>query len=353
MTTSFTAEPTGSDTPAVRPRGGSQGGTWVARLTGRLFARVALCLTATFLAYCLASYSFDPLAVYESRQPRPPQQVIDAQAARLGLDQPVPLRFFSWLGGVLTGDFGTTVGGREIGDELWTRTGTSLRLYLIGATIAVALGIVVGVRGALSTGALRAQWSMLWTLTVLAVPVFVLGTVLKMLWLPINDVAGTQILYFSGERTAGADFTGTAALVDRLQHLVLPTICIALPQIAFFSRYQRAAALDVANSGYVRAARARGLPRRTAFWRHGLRSAVIPVVSLFAFSFGIHLAGGVFTERIFGWYGLGDWIITAIHDHDARVCASVTLLFGVLVVLAGWISDLASVALDPRLRANS
>ncbi|OLT35557.1 peptide ABC transporter permease [Rhodococcus sp. CUA-806] len=316
-------------------------------------ARLALCLTATFLAYCLASWSFDPLAQFESRQPRPPQQVIDAQAARLNLDQPVPIRFLSWLGGVITGNFGTTVGGREIGDELWTRTGTSLRLYLIGAAIAVVLGIVVGVRGALSKSVLGAQWSMLWTLVVLAVPVFVLGTVLKMLWLPVNEMAGTQILYFSGERTAGANLTGSAALVDRLQHLVLPTICIALPQIAFFSRYQRAAALDVAHSGYVRAARARGLTRRSAFWRHGLRSAVIPVLSLFAFSFGIHLAAGVFTERIFGWYGLGDWIITAIHDHDAQVCAAVTLLFGILVVLAGWVSDLASVALDPRLRAHT
>ena len=342
-----------SATAAVRPFGVPQRSVWVARLTGRLAARLALCLTATFFAYCLASWSFDPLADLQSRQPRPPQQVIDAQALRLGLDQPVPLRFLNWLGGVFTGDFGVTVGGRPISDELWTRAGTSMRLYLLGAGIAVILGIVVGVRGALATGALRAHWSMLWTLIVLAVPVFVLGTILKMLWLPINDLAGTQILYFSGERTVGDDLTGPAAWIDRLQHLVLPTICIALPQIAFFSRYQRAAALDVADSGYVRAARARGLTARTAFWRHGLRSAVIPVLSLFAFSFGIHLASGVFTERIFGWYGLGDWIIVAIHDHDAQVCAAVTLFFGVLVVLAGWISDLASMILDPRLRSTT
>jgi peptide/nickel transport system permease protein len=338
---------------AVRVSRERQRSVWALSMVGRLGTRIALCLSATFLAYSLASWSFDPLAVFESRQPRPPQQVIDAQAARLDLDQPVPLRFATWLSGVLSGDFGTTVGGRPIGDELFTRTGTSLRLYLLGAAIAVVLGIVIGVRGALSTGAVRAQWSMLWTLVVLAVPVFVLGTVLKMLWLPINEAAGVQILFFSGERSVGSDVTGAAAVIDRLQHLVLPTICIALPQVAFFGRYQRAAALDVANSSYVRSARARGLSRRAAFRRHGLRSAVVPVVSLFAFSFGIHLAGGVFTERIFGWYGLGDWIITAIHDHDARICAAVTLVFGLFVVLAGWISDLVSVALDPRLRAST
>ncbi|MFD4367295.1 ABC transporter permease [Rhodococcus sp. NPDC058521] len=344
---------TTSSLAAIGRDGRSQRVTWAARLASRLGARIALCLTATFLAYCLASWVFDPLAELESRQPRPPQNVIDARAERLDLDQPIVLRFLSWIGGVVSGDFGTAVGGRPIGDELWTRTGTSLRLYLIGAAIAVILGVIVGVRGALSSSVVRQQWSMLWTLVVLAVPVFVLGTVLKMLWLPVNELAGTQILYFSGERTAGSTYTGIRAMVDRLQHLVLPTICIALPQIAFFSRYQRAAALDVAGSDYVLAARARGLSRRTAFWRHGLRSAVIPVLSLFAFSFGIHLAGGVFTERIFGWYGLGDWVITAIQDHDARVCAAVTLLFGILVVLAGWVSDVASVALDPRLRAKT
>ncbi len=319
-------------------------------LLRRLAGRLGLCLAATFLTFCLASWSFDPLADLLSRQPRPPQQVIDAQIVRLGLDLPVPVRFLRRLGGVVTGDLGTTVGGRPIGAELLTRAGTSLRLYLLGAGVAIVVGVTVGLRGALATRTGSAELSLLWTLVVLAVPVFVLGTLLKILWLPVNELAGWQILAFSGERTAGWELTGVAALVDRARHLVLPTVCIALPQIAFFSRYQRAVALDVVDSGYVRAARARGLSRRAAFLRHGLRSALVPMLSLFAFSFGIHLAGGVFTERIFGWYGLGDWILTAIHDHDAAVCAAVTLLLGVLVVGAGWASDIASAALDPRLR---
>ncbi|MFZ2529742.1 MAG: ABC transporter permease [Rhodococcus sp. (in: high G+C Gram-positive bacteria)] len=320
-------------------------------LSRRLAGRLGLCLGATFLTFGLASWAFDPLSTFTSRQPRPPQHVVDAQAERLGLDHPVPVRFLIWLSGMVTGDFGTTVGGRPIVGELITRTGTSLRLYLIGAAIAIVVGIVIGVRGALSTRRGGAEVSMLWTLIVLAVPVFVLGTLLKIMWLPVNELAGTQILYFSGEKTAGSTATGFASVVDRVQHLILPTLCIALPQIAFFSRYQRAAALDVADSGYVRSARARGLSRRAAFHRHGLRSAVVPLLALFAFSFGVHIAGGVFTERIFGWYGLGDWILTAVHDHDAMVCASVTLVLGALVVLAGWVSDIASAILDPRLRA--
>lgn len=316
----------------------------------RLIAAGALCLAATFTAYALAAWSFDPLADLQSRQPRPPQEVIDAQARRLGLHLPVHERFWVWLSGLPRGDFGETVGGRPIADELWRRAATSLRLYTIGAIVAVAGGVALGVRVALSGSRRADQWSLLWTLVILAIPTFVIGTLLKILWLPVNTAAGFPILYFSGERTVGADLSAGAALIDRLRHLVLPTICIALPQLAFFARYQRAAALDVLDSGYMRTARAKGLPLRKAFRRHGLRSALVPVVSLFAFSFGIHLAGGVFTERVFGWHGLGDWVVTAIHDHDATVVATVTLFFAVLVVIAGLTSDVLISRLDPRVR---
>lgn len=316
----------------------------------RLIGGTCLCLAATFVAYALASWSFDPLADLETRQPRPPQAVIDAQAHRLGLHLPIHERFLHWLSGLPTGDLGVTVANQPVSEELWRRAGTSMRLYLFGAAVAVVAGVVLGVRGAMSRRRGADQFSLLWTLVLIAIPTFVLGTLLKILWLPVNTMTGQQILYFSGEQTVGAGLSGGAALLDRLQHLVLPTICIALPQLAFFARYQRAAALDVLGSEFIRTARAKGLSDRRAFWRHGLRSALVPVISLFAFSFGIHLAGGVFTERVFGWHGLGDWVLTAIHDHDATVVATVTLFFAVLVVLAGLTSDVVVSRLDPRVR---
>lgn len=327
--------------------------TQVARyLAGRLAGRAALCLAATFFAFTLASLTFDPMAELQMRQPPPVQAVIDAQSARLGLDLPIPVRFVDWLAGFPFGDFGTTVGGRPIGDELWTRAGTSLRLFFAGSIVAILVGVVVGVRSALNSRRLTDHVTMFWTLGLLAIPVFVLGTLLKLLWLPVNEVAGTQILYFSGERTIGADYTGLDAVLDRLRHMVLPTLAIALPQIAYFSRYQRAAMLEVLNSEFVRTARAKGLRWRQAVRRHALRVALIPMVSLFAFSFGLHIVGGVFTERIFGWHGMGDWLLTGIHDHDARIVATVTLFIGAVIVLAGWVSDAVLVFLDPRIRAG-
>lgn len=310
-----------------------------------------MCLAAVLLTYTLASLSFDPLDPLRSTQPPTPQAVIDARAALLGLDQPIPFRFLDWLSGVPTGDLGVTVEGGEIAAEVWGRAGTSLRLFLPGSALAVVLGISIGIWGAVRARRMSDKISMAAALVLLAIPVFVLGTVLKLLWLPVNEAAGTALLPFSGETTPGADLTGWALVSDRIRHLVLPTITIALPQIAFYSRYQRAAMLEVLHSEFLRAARARGLTHARAIRRHGLRMALIPMTALVAFSFGLHLAGGVFTERIFGWHGLGDWLVSAIEHQDATIVATATLLLAILVVIVGWLADLALVLLDPRTRS--
>lgn len=319
-------------------------------LLRRLLGRVLLCLSATFLAYLLACLTFDPLAQLQAQQPAPSAEVVAARGRALGLDQPVPVRFLGWLSGLPGGDFGVSVAGRALADEVWLRAGSSLRLFLTGSLIAVVLGCIVGIRSALDRRPHRDQTSMIVSLVIMSVPVFVLGTVLKLLWLPVNGAAGVQILAFSGETTAGADHTGVPAVVDRLQHLVLPTIAIALPQIAYFSRYQRAAMLDVIDSDHLRTARAKGLSLRAAVRRHGLRMALVPTTSLFAFSFGLHLAGGVFSEKVFGWHGMGEWMIIGIQDNDATVVAVVTFFIGSVVVTAGWLADLSLLILDPRLR---
>ncbi|SCE82184.1 peptide/nickel transport system permease protein [Micromonospora marina] len=322
----------------------------VGRLLARLAARLGVCLAAVLLTYTLAALSFDPLAELRTTQPPTPQSVIDARATALGLDLPVLPRFGQWLAGAVTGDFGTTADGHDIAGEVSARAGTSIRLFLPGGVLAVLFGCGFGIWGALRAGSAADKLSMATALLLLAIPVFVLGTVLKLLWLPVNEAAGTDLLPFSGERTPGSDLAGWAALGDRLRHLVLPTIAIALPQIAFYSRYQRAAMLEVRDSEFLRAARGRGLRRGRAVRRHGLRMALIPMAPLVAFSFGLHLAGGVFTERIFGWHGLGDWLVTAIERQDANVVATATLLMAVLVVMVGWLADLALLLLDPRTR---
>lgn len=319
-------------------------------LARRLLNYLALCLLATFLAYVLASLTFRPLDQLEQRQPPPPAATIEAKRVELHLDQPIPVRFGTWVAGMADGDFGRTVAGTPVTDELWRRTGISLRLFLAGTTIGVVAGVLLGVAAAVKQYRIFDHVSTIFSFLVLATPVFVIGTLLKVAWLPVNQAAGTQILYFNGESTAGFSGNGWETFVDRIQHLVLPTVAIALGQIAVYSRYQRSAMLDVLGSDFLRTAQAKGLTRRRALFTHGLRTALIPMATLFAFGFGLLVTGGAFTERIFGWYGMGDWLIVGVQNQDANIIATVTLFIAVLVLLAGWLSDVLYAALDPRVR---
>ena len=132
---------------------------------------------------------------------------------------------------------------------------------------------------------------------------------------------------------------------------MLPTIAIALPLVAFYSRYQRSAMLDVLGSDFLRTARAKGLTARRALFTHGLRTALIPMATLLAFSFGLLVTGGVFAA-IFGWYGMGDWLIVGVQTQDVNIVATVTLFVAVLVLASGALADTLYAALDPRVRAR-
>ncbi|MGH3910896.1 MAG: ABC transporter permease [Pseudonocardiaceae bacterium] len=319
-------------------------------LARRLANYVLLCLVATFLAFSLASLAFSPLGQLQARNPPPPPAAVDAKRAELRLDEPIPLRFAGWLSNAVQGDFGSTITGQPITDQLGRRIGVSLRLFALGTLVGIAVGVVVGVASAIRQYRASDYAATLFSFLILSTPVFLVGTLLKFGGLRLNETAGTTVLYFTGEATPGFQGSWWAALVDRLAHLVLPTLAIALQQIAFYSRYQRSAMLDVLGSDFLRTAQAKGLTRRRALFKHGLRTALIPMATLFAFGFGLLITGGVFTERIFGWYGMGDWFVYGVQQNDTNIVATVTLFVAVLVLFSGWLSDVLYGALDPRIR---
>ncbi len=319
-------------------------------LVRRLVNYVALCLVATFLAFALAALTFDPLGRLQSRNPPPPQSTIDAKRAELRLDEPIPQRFVAWLGDAVQGDFGRSVVNNSISDELPRRIGVSLRLFLLGTIVGIGLGVILGVASAIRQYRFSDYAATFFSFVILSTPVFLLGLLLKYVALELNSAAGAQLLVFTGETTPGFQGGFGAALVDRVQHLILPTLTIALGQIAYYSRYQRSAMLDVLGSDFLRTAQAKGLTRRRALFKHGLRTALVPMATLFAFGFGLLITGGTFTERIFGWYGMGDWLVYGIEQDDTNITATVTLFVAVLVLVSGWLSDVFYALLDPRVR---
>lgn len=321
-------------------------------LARRLLNYLVLLFLASVLTFTLTSLTFAPLESLLERNPRPPQAVIDAKAAELNLDKPIPVRYADWVSGAVRGDFGTTVTGQPVADELWRRIGVSLRLVLIGSVIGTVIGVVVGAWGAIRQYRFSDRAITVLSLLILSAPTFVVANLLILGALKVNSILGVQLFEYTGETSPDAVGGWWNQFVDRVQHLVLPTFTLALASIAGFSRYQRNAMLDVLGQDFIRTARAKGLTRRQALFKHGLRTALIPMATLFAYSVGGLFTGAVFVEKIFGWHGMGEWVIQGITTQDTNIIVAITVFTGVTILLAGLLSDVIYAALDPRVRVS-
>ena len=324
-------------------------------LARRLLNYAVLVIVAASLAYLLAAVALDPRSNYADRTPKPPPAVVDAQLTALNLNDKTPLieRYATWASGVLRGDFGKTVAGAPVNDDIKRRMGVTFRLVILGLVCGSLLGVATGALAAVRQYGWFDRLSTGLSFLVLAVPVVVLANMLILVASWANEnVFGRSLLLVSGEYSDGLTTGFWGHVADRLQHLVLPTISLSVGLIAVFSRYQRNMMLDVLGADFVRTARAKGLSRRKALTRHALRTAMIPVVTYFAFTFGALLTGATFTEKIFGWHGLGEQLINSIFSNDVNTVAAISLLAAVAVLCASLAADLLHAALDPRVRAG-
>jgi peptide/nickel transport system permease protein len=210
--------------------------------------------------------------------------------------------------------------------------------------------VAIGVGGAVKQYNAFDHISTATSFLILATPVFLLAVLLKYGAVNLNQHFDTPVLYYVGEFNPALDGGWWVHTVDRVKHLILPTLSITLGSAAFYSRYQRNSMLDVLGSDFLRTARAKGLGKRQALVKHALRTAVIPMTTFFAYSFGLLLTGATFTEKIFGWHGMGEWVVDSINKNDVNVVAAVTVFAGILILLAGLLADVAYAALDPRVR---
>ena len=323
----------------------------------RRFANyLVLVALATCMGYFLAAYSLNARANYEGRNPRPSQESIESKLNDLNLNNrtPVPERFTRWAGNAIRGDLGKTFDERPVWDEMKRRMGVSLRLLFLGSIIGAIAGVAIGALGAVKQYSFFDQGSTAASFVLLSTPVFVLAVLLKMVayryWNPYIPDGWFMNLSMVGEKSPGLEGGSLTLLSDRLSHLILPTLGIVLSQMAFYSRYQRNSFLDVLGADFLRTAQAKGLRRRTALIKHGLRTALIPMATFFAYSFGLLLTGATFTEKIYGWHGMGEWFIDSISKNDVNVVAAVIVFSAVLILIAGLIADILYAALDPRVR---
>ncbi|GAA1396835.1 ABC transporter permease [Pseudonocardia kongjuensis] len=316
----------------------------------RVVISIPILLVSSFIVFWLGTLSGNPLTPLLLRNPPPPQNVLDAEAARLNLDQPLLPRYLSWLGGVLRGDFGPSVVSTQvIGDELAARFWVTMRLVILAMVIALVLAVAVGVWTAVRQYSRSDYAATFLGFLFLAMPSFWLAILLKQGGIDVNNILGVQLISTIGAESIPPE-QGLARVVDIAGHLVLPTIALALISYASWSRFTRASMLETLNSDYVRLARAKGLPRRTVMVRHALRTALIPLTTVTALDMAAILGGAVVTERVFQWRGLGDFLLESIKLYDTYAVASWLLVTAVIVIAFNLVADLLYGVLDPRIR---
>lgn len=280
-----------------------------------------------------------------------PETLAEMRAA-LGLDQPWYVRLLDYFADLARGDLGQSVfQNQPVAKAIGERIGATLELAVVALLIAVALGLVLGVAAALWRGTLIDTAAMLFAQLGVSMPVFWLGILLLLLfavnlgWLPA--IGREEPLL----QAIGMALTGNwAPLLDALAHLAMPALTLGLNSAAVISRLVRSTMLETLNQDFIRTAHAKGLKVGRVILVHGLRNALLPIVSVIGLRFGALLGGAVLTENIFGWPGLGQLAVTAMAQRDIPLIQGVVLCFAVIFATVNLIVDLFYTVIDPRVR---
>ena len=317
----------------------------------RLAIAVPVVLASSVLVFLLVANSGDPLADLKGRQPPVPPQVIEAREKMLGLDQPLPQRYWNWLTNFIRGDMGVTIRGQEVQPLLWQRMQITLRMVVLASIVAIVLAIGAGVLSAVKQYTVTDYTFTFAGFLFLSMPVFWLAALLKEYGaIRLNKLFGQQVIFTVGPNSPNLTGSLGHRLADYAGHLILPTIALALISFASWSRYQRATMLDVLGADYIRLARAKGLSRSRVMVRHALRNALIPLVTVVAIDTGAILSGAIVTERVFAWQGMGSLLVQGVETSDPNLLLAWLMVTAVLVVLFNLIADVLYAVLDPRIR---
>ena len=268
---------------------------------------------------------------------------IAALRAELGIDQGKLIRYFEWTSGMLMGDFGTSYTYRSpVNDMVAERIWISLPLAIYALTLSTLIAFPVGLYAASKRGAPGDVAVMGVTQLGIAIPNFWFAMILVVIF-------AIKLRWFSAGGFAG----WSEGLFTGLRSLTLPALALALPQASILSRVMRSALIETLSEDYIRTARAKGLSRKAVLWRHALRNAMIPVLTIIGLQFSFLIAGAIIIEQVFYLPGLGRLVFQAINQRDLIVVESVVMLLVFAVISVNFFIDLAYAAVDPRLRHRS
>ncbi|WP_078707641.1 ABC transporter permease [Consotaella salsifontis] len=307
----------------------------LSRLGGMI---VVLALLVTVVFVIVRVTPGDPAAVMLG--PDATQADIDQLRAQLGLDQPMLVQYFLYLGQLLHGDLGQSIFlNQPVLSALADRAEPTFFLTIFSILIATIIGVPVGIIAAYKRGTLFDQAVVVAAMLSASIPSFWLGLLLiqwfsvQMGWFPTSGYGGPYAGFF-----------------DRIQHLVLPAVSLGIVNSALIVRFTRASMLDVLQEDYVRTARSKGMSEFRAVMRHAFKNALIPIVTVIGLTLALLISGAVVTETVFGLPGVGSLVVSAVLRRDYPVIQGALLVVAAIYVLINFLIDMLYVVIDPRVR---
>ena len=311
-------------------------------LLSRLWQSIILVIGVSMIGFGLMQLApGGPLAVY-TLNPTVTSQDIERIKIIFGLDQPAYVQYLKWASNYLVGNWGFSFfGGRPVAGLVFERIPATLLLMGTSLTLAMAIGVAVGILGAVRRYSVFDYLATTWAMVALSLPTFWFGLVaiyifaVNLGWFPAGGMSSLGV---------------EGGVGDALRHLVLPAGVLALVLVAQWSRYARSAMLEVLNQDFMRTARAKGLSGRRILVQHGLRAALVPLVTLLGLQLPLLLGGALVTETVFSWPGMGLLFVNSLSMRDYPVLMAILMLSAVAVVLGNLLADVLNAMIDPRIK---
>jgi ABC-type dipeptide/oligopeptide/nickel transport system permease component len=317
----------------------------------RLLYGVPVIALSSFLIFVFVSTTTDPLEAIKMN-PRASQNSIRLVEHKHHLDRPVVVRYGYWVRDVFTRQFGTTIlTDRPIFPDIKRVLGNTIQLVIAAEFLTLLLAIAIGVYSAIRQYSVFDYSATTLSFLGLAIPTFWLGLIFQIIFTNVFLDWHVRIFYVATLSSTDPGH-GFHFFIDRVQHLVLPVLTLAIIGIAGYSRFMRASMLEVVNADYVRTARAKGLIERRVILRHAFRNALIPLMTLAAIDFGTFFGGAVITETIYSLDGMGLYFINSLTAGETYNIMAWLLITATMVVAFNLIADIVLGLLDPRIRLD-